>query len=86
MWASYNGSCFQVGVDHDAPLVHSIFENTGRTFSLIEAESVTEDAFDQCFGGLLGMVVQQLKVAIEGVVHYVRLWSMKAGCKLNDLI
>lgn len=80
MRASYTGSCFQVGVDCDAALVHSIFENSGRTFWLIEAESVTQDAFAQCFGGLLSMMVQQLKVAIVGVAQYVGLWSMKAGC------
>ncbi|KAI3450585.1 hypothetical protein Pfo_007250 [Paulownia fortunei] len=42
---------FGFGSDHDAVSMHLISENSGGTFSFIEAESVIQDAFAQCIGG-----------------------------------
>ncbi|KAL5565722.1 hypothetical protein UlMin_028886 [Ulmus minor] len=70
---------FGFGADHDASSMHSVSECSGGTFSFIEAESVIQDAFAQCIGGLLSVVVQELQVEIECVSPTSKLGSIKAG-------
>ncbi|XP_074366616.1 E3 ubiquitin-protein ligase WAV3-like isoform X1 [Apium graveolens] len=70
---------FGFGADHDAVSMHSISEASGGTFSFIEAESVIQDAFAQCIGGLLSVVVQELQVVVDCVNPRLRLNSIKAG-------
>lgn len=70
---------FGFGADHDAASMHSISENSGGTFSFIEAEGVIQDAFAQCIGGLLSVVVQDLRVSIECAYHGIHLNPLKAG-------
>ncbi|KAG6631818.1 hypothetical protein I3843_13G100800 [Carya illinoinensis] len=70
---------FGFGTDHDAASMHSISENSGGTFSFIEAEGVIQDAFAQCIGGLLSVVVQELQVRVECVHPSLQLSSIKAG-------
>ncbi|WCJ19311.1 Zinc finger (C3HC4-type RING finger) family protein [Euphorbia peplus] len=70
---------FGFGVDHDASSMHSISEISGGTFSFIETEAVIQDAFAQCIGGLLSVVVQELQVGVECVQPNIRLGSLKAG-------
>lgn len=70
---------FGFGADHDASSMHSISEISGGTFSFIETEAVIQDAFAQCIGGLLSVVVQELQVAVECVNTSLFLGSLKAG-------
>ncbi|KAG2299900.1 hypothetical protein Bca4012_011471 [Brassica carinata] len=70
---------FGFGADHDASLMHSIAENSGGTFSFIESETVIQDAFAQCIGGLLSVMVQELCVKIECVHPSLKIGSVKAG-------
>lgn len=70
---------FGFGTDHDATSMHAISESSGGTFSFIEAESVIQDAFAQCIGGLLSVVVQELRVEVECVHPSLQLISIKAG-------
>ncbi|KAL5569337.1 hypothetical protein UlMin_025912 [Ulmus minor] len=70
---------FGFGVDHDASSMHSISEISGGTFSFIETEAVIQDAFAQCIGGLLSVVVQELQVVVECVNSSVCVRSLKAG-------
>lgn len=70
---------FGFGADHDAVSMHSISEASGGTFSFIEAESVIQDAFAQCIGGLLSVVVQELQVVVDCVHPKLYLNSIKAG-------
>ncbi|GFZ12805.1 zinc finger (C3HC4-type RING finger) family protein [Actinidia rufa] len=70
---------FGFGEDHDSDLMHSISESSGGTFSFIEAESFIQDAFAQCIGGLLSVVVQELQVRVECVHPTLKLGSIKAG-------
>ncbi|GKA74367.1 von Willebrand factor [Tanacetum coccineum] len=70
---------FGFGADHDANLLHSISEQSGGMFSFIEAQNVIQDAFAQCIGGLLSVVVQELRVEVECVHPVLRLGSIKAG-------
>lgn len=70
---------FGFGADHDAASMHSISELSGGTFSFIEAEGVIQDAFAQCIGGLLSVVIQELHVRVECVHPSLRIGSIKAG-------
>ncbi|XP_065870306.1 E3 ubiquitin-protein ligase WAV3-like [Euphorbia lathyris] len=70
---------FGFGADHDASSMHSISEISGGTFSFIETEAIIQDAFAQCIGGLLSVVVQELQVGVECVQPNIRLGSLKAG-------
>ncbi|KAF5470721.1 hypothetical protein F2P56_011218 [Juglans regia] len=70
---------FGFGADHDAASMHSISEISGGTFSFIEAEGVIQDAFAQCIGGLLSVVVQELQIRVECVHLSLQLSSIKAG-------
>ncbi|CAL0304070.1 unnamed protein product [Lupinus luteus] len=70
---------FGFGSDHDATSMHSISDISGGTFSFIETEDVIQDAFAQCIGGLLSVVVQELQVKVECVHPSLQLGSVKAG-------
>ncbi|XP_061347041.1 E3 ubiquitin-protein ligase WAV3-like isoform X1 [Gastrolobium bilobum] len=70
---------FGFGADHDASSMHSISETSGGTFSFIETEAVLQDAFAQCIGGLLSVVVQELQVEIECIHPNLSIVSLKAG-------
>uniref|UniRef100_A0ACD5WF21 Uncharacterized protein n=1 Tax=Avena sativa TaxID=4498 RepID=A0ACD5WF21_AVESA len=70
---------FGFGNDHDAAAMHVIAEATGGTFSFIENEAVIQDAFAQCIGGLLSVVVQEARVAVECVHPGVRVVSVRSG-------
>uniref|UniRef100_A0A5B7AZH0 RING-type E3 ubiquitin transferase n=1 Tax=Davidia involucrata TaxID=16924 RepID=A0A5B7AZH0_DAVIN len=77
---------FGFGTDHDASSMHSISEISGGTFSFIETEAVIQDAFAQCIGGLLSVVVKELQVSIECVHQSLRLGSLKAGSYSNRVV
>lgn len=70
---------FGFGTDHDASSMHSISEISGGTFSFIETEVAIQDAFAQCIGGLLSVVVQDLQVEIDCIHPSIHLQSVKAG-------
>ncbi|KAG2371421.1 uncharacterized protein HKW66_Vig0215950 [Vigna angularis] len=70
---------FGFGVDHDATAMHTISEISGGTFSFIEDEDVIQDAFAQCIGGLLSVVVQELQVEVQCVHPRLQLGAVKAG-------
>jgi Mg-chelatase subunit ChlD len=76
---------FGFGGDHDAAALHSIAEASGGTFSFIEDEAVIQDAFAQCIGGLLSVVVQKMWVSLECVHPDVSLSSVKSGSYANLL-
>ncbi|CAA3020422.1 Anaphase-promoting complex (APC), subunit 11 [Olea europaea subsp. europaea] len=77
---------FGFGADHDASSMHSISEISGGTFSFIETEGVIQDAFAQCIGGLLSVVVKDLQVHIECLHPSVYLGSLKAGSYPNHVL
>ncbi|KAK6929181.1 von Willebrand factor, type A [Dillenia turbinata] len=77
---------FGFGSDHDASSMHSISEITGGTFSFIETESVIQDAFAQCIGGLLSVMVQQLQVDIKSVNPNICIRSLKAGSYPSQIL
>ncbi|KAL9659749.1 hypothetical protein QQ045_024558 [Rhodiola kirilowii] len=76
---------FGFGADHDADLMHMISETSGGTFSFIESESVIQDAFAQCIGGLLSVVAQEVKVTLDCVHPALKLNSIKAGSYQTNL-
>lgn len=79
---------FGFGVDHDASAMHAISEVSRGTFSFIEDEDVIQDAFAQCIGGLLSVVVQELQLEVQCVHPRLQLGSVKAGsyktCVINN--
>ncbi|KAK7261336.1 hypothetical protein RIF29_27645 [Crotalaria pallida] len=77
---------FGFGVDHDAAAMHSISETSRGTFSFIEAEDVIQDAFAQCIGGLLSVVVQELELHVVCVHPKLQLSSVKAGSYQTSLM
>ncbi|XP_015692358.1 E3 ubiquitin-protein ligase WAV3-like [Oryza brachyantha] len=70
---------FGFGADHDSDSLHSIAEASGGTFSFIEDEGVMQDAFAQCIGGLLSVVIQEMRVSMQCVHPVVQLCSIKSG-------
>ncbi|OVA20307.1 von Willebrand factor [Macleaya cordata] len=74
-WLRIPVHTFGFGVDHDPVLLHSISEACRGTFSFIETECVIQDAFAQCIGGLLSVVVQDF----QAVHPDLRLGQLKAG-------
>ncbi|CAM0903869.1 unnamed protein product [Alopecurus aequalis] len=70
---------FGFGADHDSDSMHSIAEASGGTFSFIEDEGVMQDAFAQCIGGLLSVVVQDMRLSMDCVHPGVQLCSIKSG-------
>ncbi|KAI3996029.1 hypothetical protein MKX01_037526 [Papaver californicum] len=70
---------FGFGADHDPIMLHSIAEGSKGTFSFIEAEGLIQDAFAQCVGGLLSVVMQDLQVHIQSLDPYLCLSQLKAG-------
>ncbi|XP_038976476.1 E3 ubiquitin-protein ligase WAV3-like [Phoenix dactylifera] len=70
---------FGFGADHDSASMHSISETSGGTFSFIETEGAIQDAFAQCIGGLLSVVVQETWVGVECVHPGVQLAPIKSG-------
>lgn len=69
---------FGFGIDHDAATMHAISEVSGGTFSFIQAESLVQDAFAQCIGGLLSVVVQDVRVTVSACTG-TKLKSFHAG-------
>ncbi|MCL7050821.1 hypothetical protein MKW94_013596 [Papaver nudicaule] len=70
---------FGFGADHDPVMLHSIAVGSKGTFSFIEAEGLIQDAFAQCIGGLLSIVVQDLQVHIQSLDPNICLSQLKAG-------
>lgn len=77
---------FGFGSDHDAASMHSISEISGGTFSFIEAEGVIQDAFAQCIGGLLSVVVQELQVKVECLHPRLEIGSIQAGSYKSSIM
>lgn len=76
---------FGFGADHDSAAMHSIAENSRGTFSFIETEGVIQDAFAQCIGGLLSVVVQSMRLRVECLHPGVVLTSIHSGSYSNEL-
>ncbi|XP_047338049.1 E3 ubiquitin-protein ligase WAV3-like [Impatiens glandulifera] len=70
---------FGFGSDHDPALMNTVAEATRGTFSFVESVDTIQDAFAQCIGGLLSVVVQELQVKVESDHKDLRLSSIKAG-------
>ncbi|URD82769.1 VWA domain containing CoxE-like protein, partial [Musa troglodytarum] len=74
------------GADHDSAAMHAIAEISGGTFSFIESEGVLQDAFAQCIGGILSVVVQEMRLGVECVHPGVRLAPINSGSYRNQLL
>uniref|UniRef100_J3LJV7 VWFA domain-containing protein n=1 Tax=Oryza brachyantha TaxID=4533 RepID=J3LJV7_ORYBR len=70
---------FGFGTDHDSAAMHAIAEISNGTFSFIDAEGSIQDAFAQCIGGLLSVVVKDMRLCIKCIDEGVSLTSIKSG-------
>ena len=70
---------FGFGVDHDSAAMHSIAETSSGTFSFIDAEGSIQNGFAQCIGGLLSVMVKEMRLGIECVDDGVLLTSIRSG-------
>uniref|UniRef100_A0A0D6QV46 Anaphase-promoting complex subunit 11 n=1 Tax=Araucaria cunninghamii TaxID=56994 RepID=A0A0D6QV46_ARACU len=77
---------FGFGTDHDSASMHCISETSGGTFSFIETESVIQDAFAQCIGGLLSVVIQDMQVSIACASSGVQLNGIQAGSYVSNIV
>ncbi|PKA55079.1 RING-H2 finger protein ATL70 [Apostasia shenzhenica] len=77
---------FGFGADHDSNSMHTISDISGGTFSFIEADSVIQDAFAQCIGGLLSVVVQELQVVVECMHAGVKLAPIRSGSYASQVV
>ncbi|XP_020592353.1 uncharacterized protein LOC110032909 [Phalaenopsis equestris] len=77
---------FGFGTDHDSFSMHSISEISGGTFSFIESECTIQDAFAQCIGGLLSVVVQELIVEVECLYPGIQLAPIRSGSYANQVV
>ncbi|KAM3262248.1 hypothetical protein ACQJBY_052759 [Aegilops geniculata] len=70
---------FGFGADHDSAAMHAIAETSSGTFSFIDAEGSIQNGFAQCIGGLLSVVVKEMRLGAECVDEGVLLTSIKSG-------
>eukprot|EP00249_Psilotum_nudum_P011157 c22998_g1_i1 orf=264-2606(+) len=70
---------FGFGTDHDAATMHTISEVSGGTFSFIQAEGAVQDAFAQCIGGLLSVVIQDMQLKVSCCTPGVQVSKVEAG-------
>lgn len=77
---------FGFGTDHDSASMHSISETSGGTFSFIETESIIQDAFAQCIGGLLSVVIQDMQVIVTCASSGVQLSAIQAGSYVGNIL
>uniref|UniRef100_A0A0D6QW45 RING-type domain-containing protein n=1 Tax=Araucaria cunninghamii TaxID=56994 RepID=A0A0D6QW45_ARACU len=70
---------FGFGFDHDAATMHTISEESGGTFSFIQTESLVQEAFAQCIGGLLSVVVQDVRLTVSAASLGTKLKTVHAG-------
>lgn len=77
---------FGFGADHDAATMHTISEVSGGTFSFIQTEGVVQDAFAQCIGGLLSVVVQDVQLMVSCSAPGVLINSIHAGSYNSSIL
>ncbi|CAN6282845.1 unnamed protein product [Urochloa humidicola] len=71
---------FGFGLDHDSRAMHAVAEMSSGTFSFIDdAAGSIQDAFAQCMGGLLSVVVQDARLRIDCAGEGVLVTSIKSG-------
>jgi len=70
---------FGFGSDHDSAAMHAIADLSSGSFSFIDAEGSIQDGFAQCIGGLLSVVIKEMRLSIECADEGVLLTSIKSG-------
>ncbi|CAA0817529.1 Zinc finger (C3HC4-type RING finger) family protein [Striga hermonthica] len=64
---------------------HSNFPLSGGTFSFIESYETVQDAFAKCIGGLLSVVVRDLRLKLRSASHGVRINSIPSGSYTSEI-
>ncbi|KAL3622058.1 hypothetical protein CASFOL_034254 [Castilleja foliolosa] len=70
---------FGFGVNHDPLVMHAIADLSGGTFSFIESYDSVQDAFMRHIGGLLSIVVRDLRLTLRSASDGVGIKSIPSG-------
>ncbi|KAK9268009.1 hypothetical protein L1049_010447 [Liquidambar formosana] len=76
---------FGFGSDHDSTAMHDISNASSGMFSFIESVGMIQDAFARCIGGLLSVVVQELRLTVRSISAGVHIGSIASGRYLSEI-
>ncbi|GFQ01523.1 uncharacterized protein sll0103, partial [Phtheirospermum japonicum] len=76
---------FGFGTDHDPIVMHAIADSSGGTFSFIESAETVQDAFARCIGGLLSVLIQELRLSLRSASHGVVIKSIPSGKHASEI-
>ncbi|CAA0829231.1 Zinc finger (C3HC4-type RING finger) family protein [Striga hermonthica] len=76
---------FGFGYDHNPLVMHAIASQSGGTFSFIESYEMVQDAFASCIGGLLSVVVRDLRLTLRSASSGVRINSIHSGSYQSEV-
>ncbi|XP_075499450.1 E3 ubiquitin-protein ligase WAV3-like [Primulina tabacum] len=76
---------FGFGTDHDPLTMHAISDASGGTFSFIESYEMVQDAFASCIGGLLSVVIQELRLMVRSASHGIEIKSISSGRYASEI-
>ncbi|KAL3838251.1 hypothetical protein ACJIZ3_022842 [Penstemon smallii] len=76
---------FGFGSDHDPIAMHAISDSSGGTFSFIESFEMVQDAFANCIGGLLSVVIQEARLVLKSASHGVEIKSIASGRYVSEI-
>lgn len=77
---------FGFGTDHDPLAMHAISDASAGTFSFIESYEMVQDAFASCIGGLLSVLMQELRVMVRSASNGVEIKSIPSGRYSSEIL
>ncbi|KAL3613292.1 hypothetical protein CASFOL_030344 [Castilleja foliolosa] len=76
---------FGFGTDHNPVVMHAIADSSGGTFSFIESYELVQDAFARCIGGLVSVVVRELRLTLRSASQGVAIKSIPSGGHFSEI-
>ncbi|KAL3613291.1 hypothetical protein CASFOL_042867 [Castilleja foliolosa] len=73
------------GTDHNPVVMHAIADVSGGTFSFIESYELVQDAFARCIGGLLSVVVRELRLILRSASQGVAIKLIPSGRHFSEI-
>ncbi|KAL3625814.1 hypothetical protein CASFOL_030343 [Castilleja foliolosa] len=71
--------------DHNPVVMHAIADVSGGTFSFIESYELVQDAFARCIGGLLSVVVRELRLILRSASQGVAIKLIPSGRHFSEI-
>ncbi|KAL3630524.1 hypothetical protein CASFOL_023508 [Castilleja foliolosa] len=76
---------FGFGADHNPLVMNAIADLSGGTFSFIELYELVQDAFARCIGGLLSVVVRELRLTLRSASQGVAIKLIPSGRHFSEI-